>query len=151
MITILSLRVYNTPGVLDRVAGLFRHNGWNIESISAGVIDDGTTGINISFKNQYVDMKHLSKQISKMDFVKSWEECTAKTHFMRELLLIKIHKEELDALTLPQKNVIHEDDGLLWVECAASPSEIDEALRSVSALECARSGGTIISKGGLAQ
>ncbi len=150
MITILTLQVYNTPGVLDRVAGLFRHNGWNIESISAGVIEDGTTSINISFKNQYVDMKHLAKQISKMDFVKSWEECTADTHFIRELLLIKIRKEEFDSLRLPQKNILHEDGGELWVECAAAPGEIDEALRQVAALDCARSGGTIISRGGTA-
>ncbi len=150
MITILTLQVYNTPGVLDRVAGLFRHNGWNIESISAGVIKEGATSINITFKNQYVDMKQLSKQISKMEFVRGWEECTADTHFMRELLLIKIRKEDFDALPLPQKHVIHDGGGVLWVECADSPGEIDEALRSVSVLDCARSGGTIISRGGTA-
>ena len=147
MITILTLLVYNTPGVLDRVAGLFRHNGWNIESISAGVIKEGATSINISFKNQYADMKQLSKQIAKMDFVKSWEECTAQTHFIRELLLVKIRKEDFDNLQLPQKSIIYEDGGVLWVECAAAPNEIDEALRHFVPLDCARSGGTIISKG----
>ncbi len=148
MINILKLQVYNTPGVLDRVAGLFRHNGWNIESISAGVIEDGTTSINISFKNQYADMKQLAKQIAKMDFVKSWEQCTPETHLMRELLLIKLRKEDYEALQLPQKHILHEEANVIWAECAAEPAEIDEALRQVAALECARSGGTIISKGG---
>ena len=150
MITIMTLQVYNTPGVLDRVAGLFRHNGWNIESISAGVVRESVTSIHVSFKNQYVDMRQLAKQLSRMDFVKSWEECTADTHFIRELLLIKLYKTDFENLPLPQKSIIFEDGDVLLAECVAAPWEIDEALRSVDALECARSGGTIISKGGLA-
>ncbi len=147
MITILTLHVYNTPGVLDRVAGLFRHNGWNIESISAGVIQEGATSIHVSFKNQYIDMRYLAKQIAKMDFVQSWEECTASTHFIRELLLIRILKKDYSALPLSQKNIISDEGEVVLVECIAAPGEIDEALQSVKALECARSGGTIITKG----
>lgn len=146
MVTILTLQVYNTPGVLDRVAGLFRHNGWNIESISAGVVKDNTTSIHVSFRNKYVDMQFLAKQISKMDFVKSWEECTADTHFIRELLLLKIPKEDFDALPLPQKSILHEKDGVVLVECVAAPQEIDDVLKSIDAINCARSGGTMISR-----
>ncbi len=147
MITILTLQVYNTPGVLDRVAGMFRHNGWNIESISAGVIKDSTTSIHVSFKNQYVDMRHLSKQLSKMEFVKSWEECTPDTHFIRELLLIKIYRDDFESLSLPQKHIVAEDGEVLLVECVAEPWEIDDLLHAINPLECARSGGTIILKG----
>ena len=109
MTTILRLKVYNTPGVLDRVAGLFRHNGWNIESISAGAALGNVTCIDVSFQNRYVDMKLLSKQISRLDFVIRWEECTPDTHLMRELLLLKIHRDAYDDLLVGEKKIILEE------------------------------------------
>ena len=149
MITIMKLQVYNSPGVLDRVAGLFRHNGWNIESISAGVSKGSVTYINVSFKNRYVDKRLLSKQISRMDFVIDWEECTPDTHIMRELLLIKIKREDFDSMLLPEKRIIREEGELVLVESVGAPWEIDEFLQSANALECTRSGVTMMARGGV--
>jgi len=146
MTTVLRLKVYNSPGVLDRVAGLFRHNGWSIESISAGASMDNTTYINISFKNRYVDMKMLSKQIAKMDFVIDWEECTSETHIMRELLLLKIHKSDFENLRIQDKRVIFEEKDSLLLECIKTPWEIDELLRTLEVIEFTRSGVTMISR-----
>ena len=148
MTTIMRLQVHNNPGVLDRVAGLFRHNGWNIESISAGVSKGSITYINVSFKNRYVDMRLLSKQISRMDFVIDWEECTPDTHLMRELLLIKIYRKDFEGVSLPEKKIIREEGEFVLVECASAPWEIDEFIQSANVLECTRSGVTMIIKGG---
>ena len=148
MITILNMEVYNTPGVLDRVAGLFRHNGWNIESISAGVSNGSVAYINVSFKNRYVDMRLLAKQISRMDSVISWTECTPETHFAREMLLLKVKKSDADNIALAGQKTIHEEGGYVFVECTGAPWEIDEILKSIDAAECKRSGAIMISKGG---
>jgi len=142
------LQVYNTPGVLDRVAGLFRHNGWNIESLSTEISKGSVTYINVSFKNRYVDMKLLAKQISRMDSVIDWSECTSDTHLMRELLLLKIYKSDLDSLLLPVKKIIREETEFLFLECVGAPWEIDDLLQNLDVVEYTRSGVTMISKGG---
>ena len=148
MTTIMRLKVYNAPGVLDRVAGMFRHNGWDIESISAGVSKCSHTYINVSFKNRYVDMRLLAKQISKMDFVIDWEECTPETHMMRELILIKISKKDLDRNDVPDLTIICEENEVIAAYCVSTPWEIDEMMQSPYFIECTRSGVTMISKGG---
>ena len=148
MTTIMRLKVYNAPGVLDRVAGMFRHNGWDIESISAGVSKSSYTYINVSFKNRYVDMRLLAKQISKMDFVIDWEECTPETHMMRELMLIKIVKNDLEKVDISDLTIIREEDGIIVAYLVSTPWEIDEMMQIPYFIECTRSGVTMIPIGG---
>lgn len=146
MITILKLLVNNNPGVLDRIAGLFRHNGWNIDSISAAGIKENLSQINIVYKSRFVDEQMLHNKLSRVDYVKSWEECTQQTHIISELVILKIREKDIPTLLIEDKKILYRDGDILFVEYAAEPWKIDELLENEAILSFVRSGGLGIAK-----
>ncbi|MEA4852902.1 MAG: hypothetical protein VB082_01350 [Christensenella sp.] len=140
MITIFKIKVYNVPGVLDRIAGLFRHYGWNIDNLSAGEVERGVTQIKIIYRSRYVDENLLHDKIARMDYVQSWEICRQETHIMRETVVLRIKEELCDPALLGKGKVLYRDGDMLLVECTDTPWKIEELLASVEYVSCDRSG-----------
>ncbi len=129
MTVILKFLVYNVPGVLDRIAGLIRRNGLNIDSISAAPVDEGLTKIDIMMSEDILDSQTLKKQIAALDFVQSWEVCSSQIYLLRELLVFKIEKDTYAAHPDLDSRVVLEEDGFLTVEKTGTPAQIDAFIK----------------------
>lgn len=79
------------PGVLNRVAGLFRRRSFNIESLAVGHSE--TPGISrMTFVVDADDrqLHQVQTQLSKLINVTSVEDVTAEPTVIRELALVKV-------------------------------------------------------------
>jgi acetolactate synthase-1/3 small subunit len=79
------------PGVLNRVAGLFRRRSFNIESLAVGHSE--TAGISrMTFVVDADDrqLRQVQTQLSKLINVTAVEDVTAEPTVIRELALVKV-------------------------------------------------------------
>ena len=148
MTTILKLIVYDRPGVLDRIAGLIRRNGWNINSINAGRYKKGITQINIVLDDERIDTKKLGSQLFEFGFLQGFKEYNNINSHIRELALISMKKSDYNAADFREAKIIEQNDDELVLEITGTPWEIDELLLTVQdkLLDCVRSGALGISK-----
>lgn len=140
MPNIIRMRVYDRPGVLDRITGLIRRNGVNIKTITSGNVAEGISHITISL-SEHARLERLGDQFSEMTSVRQWERCTPATHMIRELLLARFSTDQQD-LMVEGMRIIHEEGGVAFVEYVADPVTIEETLAKLSArgVVCARGG-----------
>lgn len=146
MITIFKIKVHNVPGVLDRIAGLFRHYGWNIDNLSAGEVSQGITQIKIVYRSRYIDENLLHNKISRMDYVQDWEICRAETHLIRETLLLKIKEANCTTQLLKNGKILCRTDDVLFIEYTSTPWDVEDVLASADYISCDRSGGIVLAK-----
>ena len=86
-----SILVHNTPGLLNRMSGLFSRRGYNIESITAGVTADPRfTRITIVTSGDDVILEQIEKQVGKLVDVRDIKELKPDESVYRELILIKV-------------------------------------------------------------
>ncbi len=88
----LSVLVDNKPGVLARIAGLFRRRGFNIESLAVAPTDDP----NFSRMTIVVDLEgkpleQVTKQLHKLINVIKVTDLVPGEAVVRELALIKVN------------------------------------------------------------
>lgn len=146
MEVILKLWVYDRPGVLDRIAGLVRRKGWNINSLTAGDIEEGVSQINMALTGQMVEARVLCEHLAELDFLRSWEECAPDTHVMCEMLVFSVPEAE-KALTQGEEiRVVGEHKGNLFAEYTATPGEINQFLQANRhrMTSCSRSGPLVL-------
>ncbi len=141
MTTILKITVDNVAGVLDRIAGVFRHYGWNIDNISAAELKPGITDIKISYKSRFVDEAIIHKKISKMDYVKKYEICTEQTHILLEIAIIKIKEADITPELKEKGKLLFQNEDICFIEYTAFPGDVLNMLSSVNWIDCDRSGG----------
>jgi len=79
MPNIIRMRVYDRPGVLDRITGLIRRNGLNIKTITSGSMGEGISQITISL-GKHVRLETLGDRFREMTSVHQWERCTPATY-----------------------------------------------------------------------
>ncbi len=82
--------VENRPGVLARVAGLFRRRGFNIESLAVGVTEkEGISRMTIVVAGDDRTIEQVTKQLNKLiEVIKVSDVSTNAVE--RELALIKV-------------------------------------------------------------
>ena len=81
----------NQPGVLNRVASLFRQRGFNIESLTVSETDNpGISRMTIVVDGNTTNVEQVIKQLYKLIEVTKVTEVTHDPHISRELALIKI-------------------------------------------------------------
>jgi acetolactate synthase I/III small subunit len=88
---VLMALVENKPGVLTRVASLFRRRGFNIESLTVGHTDDPdisrmTIAVDASKTNATMVANNLFKLVNVIDV----QDVTNEPSVMRDLALIKV-------------------------------------------------------------
>ncbi|AKG91423.1 acetolactate synthase, small subunit [Geoglobus ahangari] len=82
--------VENRPGVLARVAGLFRRRGFNIESLAVGVTEkEGISRMTIVVAGDDRTIEQVTKQLNKLIEVIKVSDVSSNA-VERELALIKV-------------------------------------------------------------
>ena len=84
---VFQLLVDNNAGTLSRISGLFSRRGYNIESITAGVIGDPRY-TRITITDEVLDQ--IEKQVAKLVDVRDIKELKPESSVYRELALIKV-------------------------------------------------------------
>lgn len=139
-------------GVLDRITGLIRRNGWNISEINAGETGGGLSTINIRMKDRGADLQVLGDHLSKLDCIKAWETCAPGGHFIRELVILQMREGDYRADPVAGSRIVEREGDTLYIEYTGLPREIDELLeqREQTITACSRAGVLSIRKGGTA-
>ena len=88
--TLIAL-VENKPGVLNRVASLFRRRNFNIESLSVGQTENPEISrMTIVLDNTQVDARLVEANLYKLVNVIDVQDVTEQSAVMRDLALIKV-------------------------------------------------------------
>src|SRR5437762_9615199 len=91
MITTFAVYVENKPGVLTRVASLFRRRAFNIESLTVGHTDKpGVSRMTIAVDTDELGARRLEAHIYKLVNVLRVENITAQPAVFRDLAMIKV-------------------------------------------------------------
>ena len=150
--------VEDKPGVLNRVASLFRRRGFNIESIAVGrseiphlsrmtmVVDGATTMV-----------EQVRKQLDKVIDVVRVSDITDTDLVSRELALIKVkatsatRSEIIQIVDIFRANIVDVSSDSLTVEVTGDEDKIDSLfnlLRGFGIKELARTGRIAMTRGG---
>ncbi len=156
--TIIAL-VEDKPGVLNRVASLFRRRGFNIESIAVGrselpnlsrmtIVVDGSTTM----------VEQVRKQLDKVvDVVKAFD-ITGDDMIARELALIKVkatsstRSEIIQIVDIFRASIVDVAPDSVTIEVTGDEEKINSLfnlLRGFGIKEVARTGRVAMTRGGL--
>lgn len=92
---IYTILAENKPGGLDRICGITRRYGWNINSlVAAETQNTNISRITMALEcNKFCELPE--KAISKLDFVVSMEVCEQKSYSFHQCLIARGPIEEL--------------------------------------------------------
>ncbi len=97
---ILVARVENKPGVLNRVASLFRRRGFNIDSLTVGETEvPEISRMTIVVDTSRTDATRVVHNLYKLVNVIEVEDITERPSVVRDLVLLKV---KADARTRPE-------------------------------------------------
>ena len=158
---IIATLVENEPGVLYEVANMFRRRGFNIDSISVGLVDtEGLARMTIVVKGDDRTVEQIVKQLNKLVSVIKVSILTPENVVTRELALIKVHiadaKARSDAIqyvNIFRGHILDVAPESLIVEITGDSEKIDafiDLVRSFGVKELARTGMTALTRGGRA-
>ena len=87
----ISALVQDRPGVLARIAGLFRRRGFNIASLAVGRSEQtGLSRMTFVVEGQEKPLANISSQLNKLIDVVEASDISDKNIVWRELALIKV-------------------------------------------------------------
>lgn len=154
---ILVAHVQDQPGVLNRVASLFRRRMFNIESLTVGHTDQpGISRMTIVVDGATTDVEQVTKQLYKLIEVIKVSEITHDPAVAHELALIKVsagagHRPEVLQLAgVYNANVVDVTPDTVLMEATGPESKIDsliQVLRSFGIKELVRTGVVAMTKG----
>ena len=150
--------VEDKPGVLNRMASMFRRRGFNIESIAVGhseiphlsrmtfVVDGATTQV-----------EQVRKQLDKLIDTIKVSDITEDAIVTRELALIKVkaasatRSEIMQIVDIFRANIVDVSDDSVTVEATGDEDKIDSLLnllRGFGIKEISRTGRIAMTRGG---
>ena len=148
--------VQDKPGVLNRVASLFRRRNFNLDSISVGHTNvPRRARMTIVVKGQGDIVEQVRKQLEKLMEVIKAVDITKENHVTRELALIKVKTTPsriTDIMRIAssfQANIIDISSDSVIVEVVGDQNHINliyEVLSSFGISEVARSGAVAIGR-----
>ncbi len=151
------VHVEDKPGVLNRVASLFRRRSFNIESISVGHSEKtGVSRMTIVMETDDVVAERVVANLYKLVNVIRVEDVTHKPCVMRDLALIKVRADSnvrADVLQLCdvfRARAVDVTPETLTVEITGTEDKIDgllEVLSPFGIIEMARAGRIAMSRG----
>ncbi len=151
--------VEDKPGVLNRMASLFRRRGFNIESIAVGhsevphlsrvtIIVDGSTAM----------VEQVRKQLDKLVDVVKVSDISGGNITVRELALIKVRassamrSEIIEIADIFRANIVDVASDSLTIEITGDEDKVDSLLnllRGFGIREIARTGRIAMVRGGI--
>ena len=152
-----SILVYNNPGLLSRMAGLFSRRGYNIESITAGTTADPRfTRITIVASGDEQILSQIEKQVRKIEDVIEIKPLNDSNSVCRELVMIKVRanaSERADLISLAdifRAKIVDVSLDSLIIELTGNQNKLEAFLKMLEGneiLELARTGITGLSRG----
>lgn len=146
----LSVTVENRPGVLTRVATLFRRRGYNIDSLTVGRTENADVSrMTIVVEGDDKVIEQVSKQLYKLVDVIKIVDITQDKAVERELALIKVkadttvRAEIVQIVDIFRGRIVDIGRTSLIIEVTGDEGKIDaieESLRPFGILELVRTG-----------
>ena len=150
--------VENKPGVLNRVASLFRRRGFNIESLTVGHTEkSGISRMTIVTDTDAAGTYRVETNLYKLVNVISVENITATPSVCRELAMIKVaatsetRTQLMQLASVFRARVLDVATTSLVIEITGTEDKIDgllEVLRHYGIIETVRTGRVAMSRGG---
>ena len=149
--------VEDRPGVLARVASLFRRRGFNIESLTVGHSDEpGLSRMTIVVDGQSTQVQQVERQLFKLVDVVSAIDISERPLVARELALIKVSctpqgRRDIIALAdVFRATVVDVADASVIVQVLGDEGKVDALLRLLrpyGVLELVRTGQVAMVRG----
>lgn len=154
--TLIAL-VEDKPGVLNRVASLFRRRAFNIESLAVGHTEQpGVSRMTIVVDSDRTDVQKVVQNLYKLVNVIRVEDVTEQPSVMRDLALIKVkadggtRSEVMQLVETFRARVVDVGLDTLMIEVTGTDEKIDglvEVLRSFGIVEMVRTGRVAMVRG----
>ena len=134
----ISVLVDNAPGVLMKVAGLFRRRAYNIHSLAVGVTEQPTVSrMIIVVEGEPEILEQIIKQLNKLIEVIKVNDVTGFSTVDRELALIKLNAtpatrmEIMEICNVFRANVVDLTEKTMTLEVTGRSDKIDAILSLV--------------------
>ena len=145
-----SVLVENRSGVLAKVAGLFWRRCFNIDSLTVGETEDSAvSNMVIVSSGEERTLEQVEKQLNKkLDIIKV-RTFNENQGLCRELLMVKLRykrdnrKDIMENCQILGAKIVELGHSQMIIEMCDTPERINmflDTLKSVSILECARTG-----------
>jgi acetolactate synthase-1/3 small subunit len=154
--TLIAL-VENKPGVLNRVASLFRRRNFNIESLSVGQTERADISrMTIVVDSEQVDARKVEANLYKLVNVIDVQDVTNQSAVTRDLALIKVNcapekrAEVANLADIFRAKVVDVAPESVIVEITGTEDKIEslvELLRPIGILEMVRTGQVAMMRG----
>jgi acetolactate synthase-1/3 small subunit len=149
--------VADKPGVLNKVASLFRRRGFNIESVAVGASEElGLSRMTIVVLGNIAEVEQVRKQLDKLVDVVKVFNISADSMVSRELALIKVkstpgsRSEIIQIVDIYRANIVDVAPDSLTIEVTGDEEKINSLvnlLRGFGIKEIARTGRIAMARG----
>jgi len=149
--------VENKPGVLNRVASLFRRRNFNIESLNVGRTErDDISRMTIVMNSEETDARKVEVNLYKLVNVIDVQDVTNQPAVLRDLALIKVkavpeqRAEIANLVAIFRARIVDVAPDSVIVEITGTEDKIEgliELLRPIGILEMVRSGQVAMMRG----
>jgi len=153
----LAVTVENRPGVLTRVATLFRRRGYNIDSLTVGTTENpGISRMTIGLEGDDKVIEQVSKQLNKLVDVIKVIDITHEQLVDRELILIKIkadnnvRAEIVQIVDIFRAHIVDIGRNSLIIEATGDRGKMDaleDSFRPFGIIELVRTGKVAMVRG----
>lgn len=151
--------VEDKPGVLNRIASLFRRRGFNIDSIAVGHSEvPHLSRVTIVVNGSNAMVEQVRKQLDKLIDVVRVSDITANDITVRELALIKVkatsanRSEIIEIADIFRANIVDVASDSLTIEITGDEDKINSMLKLLKGFgvrEIARTGRIAMVRGSL--
>ena len=154
--TLIAL-VEDKPGVLNRIASLFRRRAFNIESLTVGHTEQpGISRMTIVVDSDRTDVQQVTRHLYKLVNVIQVEDVTEQPSVMRDLALIKVQvnggmrPEVMQLVDTFRARVVDVGLETLMIEVTGTEEKINgliQVLRPFGVVEMVRTGRVAMVRG----
>ena len=149
--------VEDVPGVLNRVASLFRRRNFNIDSLTVGGTDQpGVSRLTVVVDTTEAGARIVEANLYKLVNVLRVDDLTHKSALMRELGLVKVsvtpqtRSQVLQLVDVFRARVVDVDEQSIVIEVTGTPEKISKfelVLRPYGITEMVRTGSVAMARG----
>jgi len=154
---ILVALVEDKPGVLNRIASLFRRRSFNIQSLAVGGSEHpGLSRMTIVAIGDSAQVEQVRKQLEKLINVVKVSDITEENMVTRELALIKVkatastRSEIMQIVDIFRANIVDVAPGSVTVEVTGDENKVNSLLgllRDFGVKEVSRTGKIALTRG----
>jgi len=149
--------VENKPGVLVRVAGMFRRRNFNIESLTVGHTETSDLSrMTIVVDGTHTDITRVERNLSKLVNVVGIADLTHQPAVMRDLALIKVkadgtkRAEVMQIVDIYRAKIVDVGHDVLIIEITGTEQKVDslvELFKPFGIVEMVRTGRVAMARG----